>query len=463
MGSLYGDSMPDPSNVLPRSVALGALLCLGVFAQARTPASLAPAGSPVSPPPVLSLDAGQPPTGARISFGDADVQQALTGDSARMTLDPKLPNAVIEARRVRQAGGGSAPPDALGLHWKDAWMATLRIDTPPLDLRPYLASGVLSFDLKVNELAQGGLAYRVDCGAACERKVIDVVAARAAQGKGWQHLRYALRCFWRDGDDYGAVTRPFALDGTGAGDVDIANVRIEPAGRPNVACPDYRTASVTPAPLEESWSLSWWMPRHEEKLAEAARRQAAGEPTGLVFIGDSITHNWENEQGKAVWTQRYTAWHPLNLGFAGDRTENLLWRIQHGELDGIAPKVAVMLVGTNNSGARHDDPAATVAGIRADIEALRARLPHTKVLLLAIFPRGEGPGDEVRRMNDRVNALLPGLADGKQIVFLDIGQAFLAPDGTLSKDIMPDLLHPNARGYQIWADAMAPALERLMQ
>lgn len=418
-------------------------------------------------PPALNLTGGQPPAGARVSFGDADVQQALTTDAARMGTDPKLPNAVIEARRFSKNGARdsatSSAHDALGLRWKDAWMATLRIETAPLDLRPYLADGVLAFDLKVNELAQGGLAFRVDCGELCERKVVDVVPARAAQGQGWQSMRYALRCFWRDGDDYRAVTRPFALDGTGAGDVEVANVRIEPAGQPNVACPDPRTASVTPAPLEESWSLSWWMPRHQEKLAEIARRRAAGEPTGIVFIGDSITHNWENDQGKAVWTERYAAWHPLDLGFSGDRTENLLWRIQHGELDGIDPKVAVMLIGTNNSGARQDAPAATVAGIRASLDALRQRLPHTKVLLLAIFPRGAGPDDAVRRLNEQVNAMLPALADGKQVVFLDIGPAFLGPDGTLSKDVMPDLLHPNARGYQIWADAMAPALDRLMR
>lgn len=412
--------------------------------------------------PILHLHDGQPIPGTRIVFGDADVQQTLGGDSARMPRDPKQPKAVIEAER-RTAETGADEAGALGLRWKDAWLAALRIEAPPLDLRPYLADGVLSFDLKVNELAQGGLAFRVDCGQACERKVVDVVPARAAQGKGWRHMAYALRCFWRAGDDYGAVTQPFALEGIGAGDVEVAHVRIEAHGQPDTPCLDYRTASVTPAPLEESWALSWWIPRHEEKLAEIARRKAAGEPTGIVFIGDSITHNWENDPGKAEWAQRYAAWHPLNLGFSGDRTENLLWRLQHGEVEGIAPKAAVVLIGTNNTGHRQEDPATTLAGIRKDLDALRQRLPQTKIVLLAIFPRGECPADEARRLNEQVNAMLPTLADGRQVIFLNINAAFLAPDGTLSKDIMPDLLHPNARGYAIWADAMAPTLDRLMR
>jgi lysophospholipase L1-like esterase len=434
------------------AMLLGALACRAGIVHAQGASA-----------PTLPLYEGKPIAGAQVVFGDADVQRTLPGASAAaptaMGADPKQPNAAVEARRTARSRYGSL--DALALRWKDSWFATLRIDSPPLDLRPYLADGTLSFDLKVDELAGGGLAYRLDCGTGCERKVVDVVAARAAQGRGWRRLSYALRCFWRDGDDVGAVTRPFALDGTGAGEVEVANVRIEAHGQPNTACPDYRTAAVTAAPLEESWSLAWWMPRHEAALAEVRRRRQASETTGIVFIGDSITHNWDN-QGKTVWAERYAALHPLNLGFAGDRTENLLWRLQHGEVDGIDPKVAVLLIGTNNGGARQDSAGATVAGIRADIEQLRRRLPHTRILLLAIFPRGPDAADPQRRPNAEVNAQLAGLADGRQIVYLDIGTAFLAADGTLSKDIMPDLLHPDERGYRIWADAMAPTLDAML-
>ena len=203
-------------------------------------------------------------------------------------------------------------------------------------------------------------------------------------------------------------------------------------------------------------------PRHRDKLAEIARRRTAGEPTGLVFIGDSITHGWEND-GKPAWDAHYAPHHALNLGYGGDRTENVLWRLQHGEVDGIEPKVAVLMFGTNNTGHRLEDPALTVAGIERNLAELKKRLPRTRILLLAVFPREEKPDGVLRKINEEINRMLPRLADGKQVHFLNINQAFLQPDGTLSKEIMPDLLHPNARGYAIWAAAMQPELERLMR
>ncbi len=406
----------------------------------------------------LPLYVGQPLAGAKVMFGDFDVQKPLDGDAGRMDDDPKLKNAVVEARRTSKDAAG----DALGLTWKDAWFSTVRVESAPLDLRPYLAKGTVSFDLKVNELAKGGLNFRIDCGKNCERKVTDVLPARAAEGKGWQHLSYALSCFYRKGDDFSAVTKPFALDGTGAGDVEIANIRIDKAGKPNQACPDYRTVSVTPSPLNESWSLDWWMPRHEEKLAEIARRKAAGERTELVFIGDSITHHWEKEQPELFKTF-YGKYNALDLGYGGDRTENVLWRLQHGEIDGIDPKVAVLMIGTNNTGFRQEAPELIHAGIKRDIAEIRKRLPKAKILLLAIFPRGEKPDDTLRVLNEKVNAMLPKLADNKHVFFLNMNKAFLAPDGTLSKDIMPDLLHPNAEGYKIWQREMQPELDKLMR
>jgi lysophospholipase L1-like esterase len=439
---------------------------------ACTMTTAAPPEAPVVPAlvpvlPVLPLYVDKPLDGARLMFGDFDVQKPLDGDHGRMDDDVKQPRAVVELRRTRSSSGSdsdsSAGSDqALRLSWKDSWFSTLRIESPPLDLRPYLTGGSIAFDLKVNELAQGGLSFRLECGKDCERKIAYVLPARAAQGQGWRPMRYALSCFYRQDDDFSAVTQPFALDGTGAGNVEIANVRIEPGTAHGMDCPDYRTVSVTPAPLEESWSLDWWMPRHQEKLAEIARRRAAGEPTGIVFIGDSITHNWEKEQA-GLWQQLYGKYHPLNLGYGGDRTENVLWRLQHGEVDGIAPKVAVLMIGTNNTGLRHDDPDVTVAGIQRVIDALRRRLPATRVLLLAIFPRGPDADDGLRRANERVNAMLPAMADGKHVVFLNLTAAFLAPGGTLSRDIMPDLLHPNTEGYRRWARAMQPTLERLMR
>jgi beta-glucosidase len=270
-----------------------------------------------------------------------------------------------------------------------------------------------------------------------------------------------MSCFARDGDDFSAVSRPFALEGTGSGQVAIANVAFSQGGAPNTACPDWRTVSVTPEMLNESWAIDWWLPRHRQKLEDARRMVAEGRSPQLVFIGDSITQGWEKE-GAAVWQQHYAGYHALGLGFGGDRTENVLWRLQNGALDGLDPKVAVLMVGTNNAGLRGDFPAVTVAGIRRDVEELQRRLPRTRILLLAIFPRDAGADEPLRRVNAQVNALLPALADGRKVFFLNLNAAFLAPDGSLSKDIMPDLLHPNAAGYAIWAKAMQTELERLM-
>ena len=442
-----------------------ALLTLLIAAASAVAAAAAEPGSgsgsgPASSPdlPTVPLYVKQPLPGARVLFGDFDVQRPLAGAAGRMDDDPKLPHAVVEARR----SAGHGKDDALRLTWQDAWFSTVRVETAPLDLRAYLAHGTVSFDLKVNALAAGGLAFRLDCGTGCERKVNYVIPARAAQGQGWRHLRYALSCFYRAGDDFSAVSQPFALDGTGSGDVEIADIRIDATGTPNATCPDYRTVSVTPEPLNESWSLDWWLPRHADKLAEIARRKAVGERTDLVFIGDSITHNWEKEN-KPLWEAFWGRYGALNLGYGGDRTENVLWRLQHGEIDGIDPKVVVLMIGTNNNGLRHDAPETIAAGIRRDVAEIRARLPRTKVLLLAVFPRGATPDDPLRVVNDRVNALLPALADGTHVVFLDMNRAFLRPDGTLSKDVMPDLLHPNADGYRIWQRAMQPTLDGLMR
>jgi lysophospholipase L1-like esterase len=217
---------------------------------------------------------------------------------------------------------------------------------------------------------------------------------------------------------------------------------------------------VTPIANTESWA-KWWMPRHEEKLAQVKQRQAAKQNIDLVFIGDSITHSWESA-GKKVWDRHYAKYNALDLGFSADRTEHVLWRLQHGEADGIHPKVAVLMIGTNDSGGQRE-PKSTAAAIKRIIGELRQRLPGTKILLLGIFPRADMPGTPVNRINDEINAILPGFADNKNVFFLNINRALLSADGTLSKDVMPDLLHPNEKGYEIWAAEMEPDLQKLMQ
>lgn len=180
--------------------------------------------------------------------------------------------------------------------------------------------------------------------------------------------------------------------------------------------------------------------------------------TDLLFLGDSITAGWAGQ--KNIWEKSFGTWRPANFGIGGDRTQHVLWRITHGELEGIQPKAVVLMIGTNNSGS---DPADDIAqGITKIVETLRAQLPSTRVLLLAVFPRGEKPGPTREKLK-QVNDTIAKLDDGKHVHYLDIGAKFLEADGTLTREIMPDYLHLSAKGYQIWADAISPKLAELMK
>ncbi len=178
----------------------------------------------------------------------------------------------------------------------------------------------------------------------------------------------------------------------------------------------------------------------------------------LLFLGDSITDGWRGG-GLTVWDKYFAPLKAANFGIGGDRTEHVIWRLRNGELEGIQPKLVVLMIGTNNGG----DPAENVAlGIKTILADIHERSPKSRVLLLGIFPRSEKP-DGTRAKNDEVNKLIAKYADGRHVVYLDIGQKFLTPDGTLGKDIMPDFLHPNEKGYQIWADAIVDTVKQMMQ
>ena len=183
----------------------------------------------------------------------------------------------------------------------------------------------------------------------------------------------------------------------------------------------------------------------------------------LLFLGDSITEGWDKMP--QIWEKYYTKYHPANFGIGGDRTQHVLWRIANGELDGINPKVIVLMIGTNNTA---DDSADDIA--KADIkivQTIQQKLPQAKVLLLGIFPRGvkkkADDGPDCMEKIKQINLELAKLDDGKTIRYLDISNKFLDPDGKIQKEIMPDALHPNDKGYQIWADAMQPLLEEMMK
>lgn len=196
--------------------------------------------------------------------------------------------------------------------------------------------------------------------------------------------------------------------------------------------------------------------RHEQFLKDKEELLKKG-PIQVVFIGDSITDGWRGG-GKKVWEANYDKYNTLNLGIGGDRTEHVLYRIDHGELDGLSPKAVVMMIGTNNIGSPAED---VIAGIKADVAAVHAKLPDAKILLLAVFPRSGNAADPVREKIKGINEAISKLDGHDNVKYLDIGPSFLEKDGTLPKSIMPDGLHPNEKGYEIWAEAIRPTLDEL--
>lgn len=210
-------------------------------------------------------------------------------------------------------------------------------------------------------------------------------------------------------------------------------------------------SATDPAPRGEG---GWWMTLHEKHLERVKPGTAE-----LIFIGDSITQGWEGG-GAETWARHYAPRKAVNLGIGGDRTQHVLWRLEHGEVEGIRPKVAVLMIGTNNLSSNAPDEIA--AGITAIVKTLRDELPRTKVLLLGVFPRDERPGAPRDRIA-AINAKIKPLDDGKHVFYLDISGSFLNPDGTISREIMPDFLHLSPRGYRLWADAIEPTLWTLME
>lgn len=201
--------------------------------------------------------------------------------------------------------------------------------------------------------------------------------------------------------------------------------------------------------------VKWWRQRNR-----ATTKKAKLGGIDLAFIGDSITQGWE-ENGKALWQKHYEPRRSINLGFSGDRTEHVLWRLQNGNLDSIEPKVAVVMVGTNNTGHLMQDPAEVAAGIQKILDVLAERTPQTKVILHAVFPRGRTQFDSGRLNNIAINQIIRRFADEDRIHYLDIGNVFLEPDGTIAEAVMHDALHLSTEGYRRWAAALEPKLTEL--
>lgn len=180
----------------------------------------------------------------------------------------------------------------------------------------------------------------------------------------------------------------------------------------------------------------------------------------IEFIGDSITQFWET-RGSNVWNKYYGKRKVINMGVSGDQTQHVLWRFDQGQLDGIKAKVAVVLIGTNNTKTNQFTEGQILEGVTTIVRQIRLRQPDTKILLLGIFPRGASFSEQRGKIL-QVNEALARLDDGSHIFYLDIGPLLIENDGSISRSIMPDYLHPSAAGYEIWASAMEPMLKKLL-
>ena len=211
--------------------------------------------------------------------------------------------------------------------------------------------------------------------------------------------------------------------------------------------------AIAPAPRPGPW-----MKQHEAYLERARKGEI-----DLLFLGDSITAGW-NGAGP-IWSRYYAPRKAANFGIGGDRTQHVLWRLENGEVDGIKPRVVVLMIGTNNLGSNTE--AEIAEGVRAVVAKLREKLPEAKILLLGVFPRGlNRDKSQVATLPDprvaRINRKLAAIADGKSVRYQDIGVDFLDDSGQLPGAISPDYVHLSRKGYQIWADAIEPTLWEMM-
>jgi len=236
-----------------------------------------------------------------------------------------------------------------------------------------------------------------------------------------------------------------------------SNEGLAQSATPKAPAPSAGRAAQKPRTPEDAVTPAVKDPHRHAKFLERIKQG----DIDLLFLGDSITDGWPRS-GERSWL-KFAAYKPANFGIGGDRTEHLLWRITNGELDGIRPKLAVVMIGTNNIGHFADEkPEWAANGVKKILDTIHAKLPETKVLLLGVFPRGTSDSPQ-RKAVEEINRIIANFADGKITRYLDIGKSFLDKDGNLPADVMPDKLHPNAKGYDIWYQAMHPVLDEMMR
>ncbi|HEU5076746.1 MAG TPA: GDSL-type esterase/lipase family protein [Polyangiaceae bacterium] len=229
------------------------------------------------------------------------------------------------------------------------------------------------------------------------------------------------------------------------------------AGRTNTlrAFPQNVADKPVPRTGAEPWQISEeWLMQHERQLRAPRRAEAK-----LVFLGDSITAGW---RGAPAYRDAFSRYVPLNLGIAGDHTQNVLWRIQQGALDGVSPQAVVVMIGVNNLGGGFT-PEATVGGVRAVVSAVQERLPGSRILLLGILPARHSPSEGLRSKIAEANRLLAAAGWPGLVEFRDVGAVFLDPEGIISKTVMRDFLHPTPEGYQLLSSSVEPLLSQLLR
>jgi lysophospholipase L1-like esterase len=196
----------------------------------------------------------------------------------------------------------------------------------------------------------------------------------------------------------------------------------------------------------------WWRGNCERIMADIKKMEGK---IDVAFVGDSITARWKGES----WDKHWGSYRAVNMGIGGDRTQNVLWRLQNGQLDGYKARLFVLMIGTNNTD-KKTDPADIAAGIKAIIELIKTKQPQAKILLLGIFPRGEKPNpgrEKIKAVNDLISKY-----EGGVVHYMDIGAKFLEPDGTINQEVMKDFLHLGSKGYDIWAEAIGSKVKELL-
>lgn len=177
----------------------------------------------------------------------------------------------------------------------------------------------------------------------------------------------------------------------------------------------------------------------------------------VAFVGDSITARWRDSEN---WKKHWGSYKAVNMGIGGDRTQNVLWRLQNGQLDGYKAKLFVVMIGTNNLWDKNADPAEAAAGVKAIVDLIKTKHPESKILLLSIFPRGEKPNpgrDKINAVNDLISKY-----EGGPVTYMDISARFLEPDGSISAEVMKDHLHLAEKGFDIWAEAIKEKVKELV-